>query len=62
MRETVTLVAISVQELRRLIAHLQKQHPPAIMSFHWAWSIWRRRHQSMAKCAHYRRRAQQLQL
>jgi hypothetical protein len=61
MTETVTLVAISVQELRRLIAHLQKQHPPA-MSFHWAWSIWRRRHQSMAKRAHYQRRARQLQL
>lgn len=39
--ETVTLGAISVQELRRLIVHLQKQHPPR-MSFHWAWPIWRR--------------------
>lgn len=53
--KTATIVAISVQELRRLIAHLHNARP-ADMSFHWAWSIWRRRHQAQAKRAHYRKR------
>jgi hypothetical protein len=61
MKEIVSLVAISVQELRRLIAHLQRQHP-SDLGFHWHWSIWRRRHQAEAKRAHYQRRIQQLQL
>lgn len=61
MIEATTLVAISVQELRRLITHLLK--PRRLnMSFHWTWSIWRRRHQAEAKRAHYRKRNRQLQL
>jgi hypothetical protein len=39
--QAATLIAISVQELRRLIAHLQTTRPPD-MSFRWMWSIWRR--------------------
>src|SRR6202040_248618 len=42
MIQTATLVAISVQELRRLITHLQTARPPDL-SFRWMWSIWRRR-------------------
>jgi len=61
MIKTATLVAISIQELRRLIAYLQRRRPPG-MRFHWTWSIWRRRHQAEAKRAHYRKRMQQLQL
>jgi hypothetical protein len=61
MIQTATLVAISVQELRRLIIHLQNAHPPN-MSFRWAWSIWRRRHQAEAKRAHYRKQTIKLQL
>jgi hypothetical protein len=61
MIEAARLVAISVRELRRLIAHLQKQHPSG-MRFHWYWSIWRRRHQAGAKRAHCQKRTHQLQL
>ena len=61
MTKIVTLVAISVQELRRLVTYLQSAHPPD-MSFHWMWSIWRRRHQAIAKRCHYRKRMLQLQL
>lgn len=61
MIQAVTLVAISVQELRRLITYLQTARPPDLR-FRWKWSIWRRRHQAEAKRAHYRKRANQLQL
>jgi hypothetical protein len=61
MIHTATLVAISVQELRRLITHLQTARPPD-MGFRWAWSVWRRRHQAKAKRAHYRKFMMQLQL
>ncbi len=36
MIQTATLVAISVQELRRLITHLQTARPPDL-SFRWMW-------------------------
>ncbi len=61
MIEAARLVAISVQELRKLLTHLQKQHS-SDMHFHWHWSIWRRRHQAGAKHAHYQKRTSQLQL
>jgi hypothetical protein len=61
MIQTATLVAISVRELRRLIAHLQTARPPDL-SFRWMWSIWRRHHQAEAKRAHYRQRDTKLQL
>jgi hypothetical protein len=61
MIETATLVALSVQELRRLNAHLRRARPPDI-GLHWNWSIWRRRHQAQARRAHYRKRCAQLQL
>jgi hypothetical protein len=44
-----------VQELRRLITHLQKRQP-ADLNFHLAWSFWRRHHQAKAKHAHYQKR------
>jgi len=49
------LIAITVQELRRLITHLQRRHA-ADLNFHWAWSFWRRHHQANAKHAHYQKR------
>jgi hypothetical protein len=55
MIQTATHVAISVQELRRLITHLQAGRPKD-MSFRWTWLIWRRCHQLEAKRAHYRKR------
>jgi hypothetical protein len=61
MIQTATLVAISVQELRRLITHLQTARPPDL-SIRWLWSIWRRHHQAEAKRAHYRKRNIKLQL
>jgi len=59
MIETAVFVAMSVQELRRLIAHLQRRRPTD-MSFHWNWSFWRRHHQAEAKRAHYRKRRAKL--
>jgi hypothetical protein len=59
MIETAVFVAISVQELRRLIGHLQRRRPTA-MHFHWHWSFWRRHHQAEAKRAHYRKRGAKL--
>jgi len=61
MIQAATLVALSVPELRRLITLLQKRRPPDI-HFHWAWSIWRRRHQARAMIAHHRKRTLYLQL
>jgi hypothetical protein len=59
MIETVAFVAMSVQELRRLITHLQRRRPVG-MRFHWHWSFWRRHHQAEAKRAHYRKRGANL--
>ena len=61
MTKAAALVALSVQELRRLIAYLQAVRPPD-MGFRWAWSIWRRHHQAIAKQCHYRKRTLILQL
>ena len=61
LTECVTLVAISVQELRRLIVYLHSRRPPDL-NFLWNWSIWRRHHQAEAKQAHYRLRMRYLQL
>jgi hypothetical protein len=55
------LVAVSVQELRRLLSHFRSSRPPDPL-FLWRWSIWRRSHQAQAKRAHYRKRTRQLQL
>ena len=52
MIETVLFVAISVQELRRLMVHR-----PADASFRGHWSFWRRHHQAEAKRAHYKNAA-----
>jgi hypothetical protein len=59
MIETALFVAISVQELRRLVAHLLA-HCPVDANFHWHWSFWRRHHQAEAKRAHYRKRRAKL--
>jgi hypothetical protein len=59
MIETALFVAISVQELRRLIAHLLAHHP-VDAAFRWHWSFWRRHHQAEAKRAHYRKRRAKL--
>jgi len=59
MIETAVFVAMSVQELRRLIAHLQRRRP-IDMTFHWNWSFWRRHHQAEAKRAHYQKRGVKL--
>jgi hypothetical protein len=59
MIETAVFVAISVQELRKLIAHLSRSRGGA-MNFHWHWSFWRRHHQAGAKRAHYKKRGVKL--
>src|SRR5262249_10551755 len=52
---TAVLIAITVQELRRLITHVQRRQLTDL-NFHWAWSLWRRHHQANAKRAHYQKR------
>lgn len=49
------LVALSVPEIRRLLAALIHP-PPADPAFRLRWSVWRRRHQARARRAHYQRR------
>jgi hypothetical protein len=55
------LIALSVAELRRLLAGLVWQRP-ADAAFTLGWSIWRRRHQATARRAHYQRQRTKLRL
>jgi hypothetical protein len=49
------LVALSLKEIRRLLAKLVLN--TVHTADHWlGWSRWRRRHQARAKTSHYRRR------
>jgi hypothetical protein len=55
------LVALSVAELRRLLAHLVWR-PPVDPAFTLAWSIWRRHHQATARRTHYQQQRRKLRL
>jgi hypothetical protein len=55
------LVALSVAELRRLLARLV-WCPPVDPMFTLAWSIWRRRHQATARRTHYQQQRRKLRL
>jgi hypothetical protein len=55
------LVALSVAELRRLLARLV-WCTPVDPVFTLAWSIWRRRHQATARRTHYQRQRSKLRL
>jgi hypothetical protein len=55
------LVALSVAELRRLLAGLVWR-PPVDPAFTLAWSIWRRRHQATARRTHYQQQRSKLRL
>jgi hypothetical protein len=55
------LVALSVAELRRLLAHLVWR-PPVDPAFTLAWSLWRRRHQATARRTHYQQQRRKLRL
>lgn len=55
------LVALTVAEVRRLLARLV-WHPPSDPAFTLAWSIWRRRHQATARRIHYQQQRRKLQL
>jgi len=55
------LVALSVAELRRLLACLVWR-PPGDPVFTLAWSLWRRRHQATARRCHYQRQRTKLRL
>ncbi|MEV1177656.1 hypothetical protein [Nonomuraea sp. NPDC049784] len=48
------LIAISVNEIRRLFALLTR--PPINEDHILHWSYWRRRHQARARQSHYQRR------
>jgi hypothetical protein len=55
------LVALTVAELRRLLARLVW---PAVVEpvFTLAWSVWRRRHQATARRIHYQQQRAKLRL
>jgi hypothetical protein len=55
------LVALTVAELRRLLARLV-WHPSADPGFTLAWSVWRRRHQVTARRIHYQQQRRKLRL
>jgi hypothetical protein len=55
------LVALSVAELRRLLAGLVWR-PRADPVFTLAWSIWRRRHQATARRTYYQQQRTELRL
>ena len=53
------LIPLTVPEVRRLLWRLLwplALPPPAVL----AWSLWRRRHQALARRCHYRRRLARL--
>ena len=49
------MIALTVPELRRLLATLTPVHPPDLDRAA-GWSLWRRRRQHQARTAHYRAR------
>ena len=55
------LVALTVAELRRLLACLVWR-PPVDPAFTLAWSLWRRRHQATARRTHYQQQRRKLRL
>jgi hypothetical protein len=48
------LIAVTLGEIRRLLAHLITQIPCRAAAWH--WSRWRRTHQHRARTSHYQRR------
>lgn len=57
------LVALTVAEVRRLLAGLVWQpQRPAAAAFTLGWSTWRRRHQATARRTHYQRQRTKLRL
>ena len=54
-RAVAELIPLTVPEVRRLLwGVVWRAFPPVELML--AWSIWRRRHQAVAKRCHYRRR------
>jgi hypothetical protein len=49
------MVDLSTGEIRRLISRLQRAAGVALEHL-FAWSLWRRIHQAVAKACHWRRR------
>ena len=49
------LIPVTVPEVRRLLIRIVLTHHPTA-EYALQWSDWRRRHQLVAKLAHYRRR------
>jgi hypothetical protein len=47
---------LSVPEVRRLLGALRWRVAGGA-AFAWAWSLWRRAHQAVARACHYKRRA-----
>jgi hypothetical protein len=55
------LVALTVAELRRLLARLVWR-PPVDPAFTPGWPVWRQRHQATARRAHYQQQRSKLRL
>src|SRR5512134_363755 len=57
-----TLVPLSVPELRRLLAHIRQALRPPDLAMIFAWSLWRRAHQALAKLCHWKHHMREMQL
>ncbi|MGZ5029491.1 MAG: hypothetical protein ACXV8I_02680 [Methylobacter sp.] len=51
----VALLPLTVPEVRKLLWQWLWRHPPKAVHIV-GWSLWRRRHQAVARACHYRRR------
>jgi len=51
------LIPLTLQEIRRILTHLLAR-PTHDLTQILRWSLWRRRHQAVARDCHYRRRDQ----
>jgi hypothetical protein len=56
-----TCIPLSVPEIRKLLWHLTWQYVPSLIAVI-GWSLWRRRHQAIARACHYKRRSRRHEL
>ncbi|WP_155920365.1 hypothetical protein [Methylobacter luteus] len=57
LEAAAALIQLTVPEVRKLLWQWRWRHPPKAVHTV-GWSLWRRRHQAVARACHYRRRRQ----
>ncbi|MGJ0490774.1 hypothetical protein [Methylobacter sp.] len=61
LEAAAALIPLTVPEVRKLLWQWRWRHPPRIMHIV-GWSLWRRRHQAVARACYYRRRREKYNL